>query len=184
MRGFSDWDNAACEVGSKANISTVDAWVGQDATSALIDFKTTDAYDNAAVKPGSPIDISQGGQDAAVAKATAAGFEIVPSNDSTLLLDLDDKLAETRYASMLPIVQQHLPIIETGRWSSKSGGLHVKLNVGEALPASDRLLLQACLGSDGTREFLSLLRVRNGNQHPSLLFKPTPASATGSLNEA
>ena len=122
-------------------------------------------------KEGSPININQ---DEAIAKAVSDGFEVVPSDDRTLLLDLDDKSAEAEYERMLPIVQQHLPLVETGRWNSKSGGLHVKLNIGEALPAADRLLLQACLGSDGTREFLSLLRVHQGYQNPSLLFKPNP----------
>jgi hypothetical protein len=55
---------------------------------------------------------------------------------------------------------------------SRSGqGLHVRIRLKEPLPIIDRILLQACLGSDLRRELLSYMRVRNAAL-PVILFRP------------
>lgn len=118
---------------------------------------------------GSDIDIDQ---DAAREKAQADGFEVVESGPYILLLDLDDIESHQTYLAMLPIIQNHLHILEEETWRSKSGGWHVKLASADPLPTQERLLLQTCLGPDLKKEFLGMMRARAGMENPSMLFRP------------
>lgn len=109
---------------------------------------------------------------AAVEQAESNGFTVVHSDPTHLLLDLDTASSVAQYNRVLPILQRHIAATEKRRWLSKSGNLHVVLELDEALPIEQRLLLQAALGSDGVREVLSLIRSKAGIKEPSKLFKP------------
>lgn len=113
-------------------------------------------------------------QPEAIANAEAAGQTVVFSDSQTILLDLDNADSQFMYERVLPIIQRHIPITEDERWASKSGNLHVKLILAEPLPVMERILIQSALGSDPVREFLTMLRVQEGNPNPSMLFRPTP----------
>jgi len=117
----------------------------------------------------------------AVKNAEEAGFTIVHGTPNTLLLDLDSEADwEFFNKTMLPILMDTsaVDIMKIDHWKSKSGvGYHVVITVGKPLKVMERLLLQACLGSDRKHELLSLVRgVWCGNASPTVLFKPGVAA--------
>lgn len=116
--------------------------------------------------------LHQADLEAAIDAAKVEGFTVVRSAPDKLLLDLDSPAAVVQFEKTLPIIQRWMEAVETGRWLSKGGNLHVVITLGEELPMANRLFLQAVLGSDGIREFLGFCRLQNGVEEPSLLFRP------------
>lgn len=112
--------------------------------------------------------------DMAATDAEAQGREVIRSTDTTLLLDFDNGSQQEQYGRMLERLQRALPgVQETVRWTSKSGrGVHVMLSLPKPLTVTERLLLQAVLGSDPTREMLGLMLLHSGVENPIMLFKP------------
>jgi len=56
--------------------------------------------------------------------------------------------------------------------TSRNGGEHVYFEVeGEDLTPIERVLLQACLGSDPVREVLSFLRIKRNHPTPTTFFE-------------
>lgn len=108
----------------------------------------------------------------AINEARQEGFVVEQSNDTTLLLDLDSEHAEAQFLRVLPIVDEHYGVKSVDRWASKSGNKHVKIVLHEPHDPGIRFALQACLGSDGVREVLTLVQMRNGCVEPSVLFRP------------
>lgn len=114
------------------------------------------------------------------AKETAekAGCEAIHGAPCLLLLDLDGPEDMEFYDNALPFIvplleQQGNRLVKLTQYKSKGGaGRHIVLQMTKSLPTVERLLLQACLGSDRKREFLSLVRVWNKSEEPSLLFRP------------
>ncbi len=117
-------------------------------------------------------------QERAIEQAEAEGMTVVKSSPTLLLIDLDDDEADAYFMERIQLVtdalnEHNVILTEVSRWPSKSGkGLHIKMKLSQPLGVITRLLLQACLGSDRLREFLSLLRKWDGCAEPSLLFKP------------
>jgi len=112
-------------------------------------------------------------QSVAIKEAREQGFKVFRSRPKWLLLDLDDREALGHYENMLSEVQEYIDVTEVRRWVSKSGfGTHVLLRSKISLPVEQRMLLQAILGSDLKRELYNLVRMRNGNPEPCLLFEP------------
>ena len=113
------------------------------------------------------------GNDKAINKATKSGFAIVRTAPNLLLLDLDDAAACSKYLEMFPMVKEQIGLVKIGEWVSKSGeGKHVVLQLDKPLPVSQRMLLQAILGSDLKREMYNLKRVWDKESDPIVLFKP------------
>ncbi len=104
-------------------------------------------------------------------------LKVIKGNPHTILLDLDDDASELHYRKTLPKVQEHLEIFQDGEWRSEHGGLHVRLRTARKLSVRSRLLIQACLGSDRLKEFLSLTRVWKNQPDPVMLFKPRKRSS-------
>lgn len=102
----------------------------------------------------------------------AQKFEVIQSDGSTLLLDLDTPEALAQFERVLPKVKDVFGITKAAKWSSKSGNTHALVALSEPLPVLMRLALQAALGSDGVREVLALKRWENGCHEPSVLFRP------------
>ena len=111
--------------------------------------------------------------EAASEEAKAAGFDVLIANDYLLLLDLDNQNARNTLAKSIELVDRMFGVIEVKEWVSKSGGEHSHASVAlrDPLKQEARIALQAALGSDPTREILSLIRLRNGVVEPSRLFK-------------
>jgi hypothetical protein len=99
-------------------------------------------------------------------------FDVVRSSPTTLLLDLDTPEAIEQFYRVLPKVAEHFGVERREEWKSKSGKQHVRVFLDAPQPLAVRLALQAALGSDGIREVLSLKRMANGCEEPSLLFRP------------
>lgn len=116
---------------------------------------------------------------AADIEAARQDFEVIQSDVMTLLLDLDTPEALAQYMRVLPKVMEHYNVVSTTSWLSKSGNTHIQIRLGEALDLSERIALQAALGSDGVKEVLSLRRMQNGCVEPCLLFKPRASNAQG-----
>lgn len=105
----------------------------------------------------------------AVDVARSKGQEVVFGDSHHLLLDIDSKEALAHYESFMEMLKD-LELVEESRWSSKSlGHLHIIVQSKKyALTVSERIALQACLGSDLKHEALSLVSYLN----PCVLFKP------------
>ena len=112
-------------------------------------------------------------QEDGVREAEEAGYEIVKGTPSLLVLDLDDEESIRHYQEL---VYWCADVEEVARWHSKSGtGLHVTLEVYPDKEIKERLLLQALLGSDRVKEYLSWRYVEDGGDPDlaTVLFKPT-----------
>ena len=125
------------------------------------------------------IETEQARADQKIQDREREGFETFKTGPRVLLLDLDDAEALSIYEARREFVKSLFPFAEKARWTSKSGvGTHVVLELQHpGLAPTERLLLQAVLGSDYKRETLGLRRLQ-GEIHPfSFLLKPpmTPA---------
>lgn len=60
---------------------------------------------------------------------------------------------------------------------------HVVIDTGRALHPMERMLLQAALGSDRSREILGWLRLQQGEGDPTVLFEKEPQERTWEVRE-
>lgn len=116
--------------------------------------------------------------DDAIAEAKAEGFDVVRSDDRTLLLDLDTPESLAQYKRVLPLLLEHFNVDALTKWKSKSGNTHVSIKLTDTYPPMVRFALQAALGSDAVRELLIVLQHLNGCNEPSLLFRPKTQEIT------
>ena len=113
--------------------------------------------------------------DIACERAEKDGMSVIRSTQTTLLLDLDDKVAVQTLEIMAPKLSALFSLVEQERWPSKSGiGVHVVLSCCE-MKFPERVALQAALGSDRLREALAIAMFLDGKMEPSVLFKPRNA---------
>lgn len=111
--------------------------------------------------------------EAAVKEAQENGGEVVFPTEFELQLDLDSDQAVDVFKANLPVLEQHLKVKHWGIAPSRSPGkYHVTLEMIQPLQSNmERILLQACLGSDPKRELLSYARVMKRDQHPTLFIE-------------
>lgn len=105
-------------------------------------------------------------------EAREKGLVAVLPEEDQLFLDIDhtDDLKVMR--DVIKVLRHNGFVIwEERRTTSKSGNVHVYLRCERALGTLERVLLQACLGSDRKREVLSYLRERAGNFAPTVFFE-------------
>lgn len=111
--------------------------------------------------------------------AKEAGHEVLVADDLVLMLDLDtaaDLTVWQRLKHRLPDLGVKALSIES--WASKSGNTHVLIRMESPLPIIHRIGLQAVLGSDRRREFLSFRDVDSKYEYPVMLFRPKGAKVT------
>jgi len=136
-------------------------------------------------------DLTPAGYEAAALKAQMDGFEIVVRKPDQLLLDLDSPMAVMRYwemAAQMDVIVNSQQV----SWPSKNAKvvdfppdgeytgydrLHAVIQLNAEVTEIEAIALQAMLGSDPMREYLNLIRLRNGVEHPTRLFRP-PARET------
>lgn len=106
------------------------------------------------------------------AKKKGLGVRYPAPNE--LFVDLDTQAAIDTFERAAAILARS----EKGmRWerhpspSREPGHAHVVVTLQRKVGAKERILLQACLGSDPLRELLSLQRFEAGNPHPTLFFE-------------
>ncbi len=119
-------------------------------------------------------------QTGAIATAAAEGLVTERFGDDHLLIDLDTPYAAQRFLDYIDSFEQNLSDFSDGIsvvkymcWNSKSGtGVHVVVELSDELPLPNLLIMQSYLGSDVTRDFLSMMRLWQGQEQPRLLFRP------------
>lgn len=109
----------------------------------------------------------------AVEFAKQEGLSVHLPRDDELFLDIDSPILPQRLRDCLKEMRE---VIDEGITAeatrSKSNNWHVRIRFpGSFFTHTERIAWQACLGSDQTREWLALLRVETGVQHPSMFFE-------------
>lgn len=105
-------------------------------------------------------------------------FNVFTPYPNQLTLDYDTSRYSPDAHPCLPpkdlmnILEQELGAVESERWISKNGGLHVVISCDRTLSPATRVALQAALGSDPKREILAICTLEN----PSFLNRPIPGA--------
>lgn len=118
---------------------------------------------------------TQDEHDACIAEAKATGKTIIRGNFRQLLLDLDIPYSWAQFLRVKTVVFRYFEPVKIEHWDSQGGNKHVLITLAKPLGFLERTLIQAALGSDGVKEFLTLLRHENGIVEPALLFRPANA---------
>jgi hypothetical protein len=105
--------------------------------------------------------------------ADELGLVLIEPPGNVLLLDLDSPEDCDVFADLFPLFQRRFPDAHYMATVSKSGtGRHVYVRCpGHTFGLKERLLYQACLGSDRKRELLAITRVEKNWDHVSVLFE-------------
>jgi hypothetical protein len=104
--------------------------------------------------------------------AAERGQIVVRPGSYDVQLDIDSEQDLSIMEGQLNLLRENgIQIGEVRRTTSRSGNKHVYLRLPRHLTNTERIALQATLGSDRKRELLSLLRVWGGNSEPTLLFE-------------
>lgn len=135
-------------------------------------------------------------QKEAITQAKDRGYRVYRGNPRRLLLDLDSKEAVALFEKNFRLFFEDarlfvderggvfFTLTERARWRSSSGkGWHVLIDSDRPLPLVERLLLQATLGSDLTKELYGLARHYAGQAEPSLLFRPPKKAKKAAVAE-
>lgn len=113
-------------------------------------------------------------------KARAAGLEVLVPKPNQLFIDIDDEASYQVLQAHADILDKYIGVTKREATISKSGGVrrHVTLTLSRDITATERVGLQAMLGSDRKRELLSFIRVLQGDEDPTVFFeKPQQVTA-------
>jgi hypothetical protein len=105
------------------------------------------------------------------------GLRIVLPEPRQLQLDIDSTTLPEDYPEQLYILGQQNKILNVRQTTSKSGNLHVYIDLDLDISPVERVLFQLALGSDRKRELLTFFNLSDPeNQRPQFLFeKGSPA---------
>ena len=93
--------------------------------------------------------------------------------DDECQLDLDSKDALIEFYSRLRFLEEFIPEVDVLELPSKSQGhYHIIITFSEDISMWQRLAMQSILGSDHKREILNCARALNGDENPTILFRP------------
>lgn len=107
----------------------------------------------------------------AFTKAANLGLEVYHPDEYTLTLDIDSPALPTQYHLLLDVLKEFYVVDREVIKPSKSGNLHVYLHMKTPFTPTEKLVLQAVLGSDPKRELLGLVRAKEGIGEASLMFE-------------
>lgn len=111
-----------------------------------------------------------------IIETVAAGYEVRFPEKNQLFIDID---TEAQYDTFLKMVQvltnNNRGIVKIEVSPSKSGlpKQHAVVTLDCGLTGLERVTLQACLGSDPVREYLSYVRILRGVETPTI-FQEAP----------
>lgn len=114
------------------------------------------------------------GSERAEQEAAEKGLVVIFPKENELQLDIDSAEAYETFDKNLKVLRQMFPVAEIIETGSRSGGArkHIIVRLKQVVISNEeRILLQACLGSDCTRELLSYFRVLRRDPHPTLFFE-------------
>lgn len=106
--------------------------------------------------------------------AKERGCKVVYPGPRELFVDIDSQYSLEQFDKCLGVLQTIEQATITRKTPSPSGKpykFHIVVELKRDLLPLERVLLQACLGSDPAREMLSLRRVLNKDQTPTLFFE-------------
>ena len=108
-------------------------------------------------------------------KAEAAGYDVLLPADDELFIDLDNTVDASLFDSYITILQHFYEAVQVRRTPSPSGDIgkeHVVIKMGININPEQRILLQACLGSDRKRELLGwIMHDSFKEKTPTLFFE-------------
>lgn len=109
----------------------------------------------------------------ASSKAKELGLDIIPPGPNEVQIDLDTPADIKHLNAGLKILKdKHEGYKLTQLTTSKSGNKHVYITFDRKWEPMERIIVQACLGSDRKRELLGMMRILNNTSTmPSLLFE-------------
>jgi hypothetical protein len=106
-------------------------------------------------------------------KAKRENLVIKTPLNNELFIDIDTDADLAEYDRNYGVIDELYGIDETYMTASrtKPEGKHIVVTLSQCVTPTERIMLQAILGSDRTREALSLWRVRNNDPDPTLFFE-------------
>jgi hypothetical protein len=111
--------------------------------------------------------------DKVVERSKTTGERVIFPADDELQLDIDSEADLAVYRDLRTILTEAHFWSELSCVPSKTAGhYHVTMKLSHPVTAMERLLLQACLGSDRKRELLGYLNLTRGDQRPTLFIEP------------
>lgn len=124
----------------------------------------------------------------AFAEAEKLGLKVMVADELTLQLDLDTPEACNQFGAYRGRLKAHFGAVDIRETVSRNGHCHAYVTLPQPMSIPERIALQACLGSDPTREFLSLKRWLDKDENPILLFEvdslaPPPAAGDARGND-
>ena len=107
---------------------------------------------------------------------TADQFDlnVVLPKPNELQIDIDNKTSMETFNRALPVIESRFGDVKIEKQHSKSGGekYHITVSMEKNIMSdTERVILQACLGSDPVREILSYYRILDGETPVSMFFE-------------
>lgn len=104
--------------------------------------------------------------------ASEMGLDIIEPKPKELQLDIDFKEMPKFFEKHLDILRQMYGVSEIRKTVSQSGNIHVYIQLVQDITPTERILLQACLGSDLKRELLTFKNTQDeNNTRPQFLYE-------------
>lgn len=107
----------------------------------------------------------------AIENAIEKGFTVIRSNDSTILLDMDNGRSSDQFKYICPKIWDKFNLCIIDSWKSKNLNDHIIFSCNK-MSFPERIAIAACLGSDPIREALAISMYHDGIVEPSVLFRP------------
>lgn len=107
--------------------------------------------------------------------ADERGCELIPPQPDQLLIDIDqpiDSGLDQMNQRIYELIDREYGVRKKEKWASINGRAHYRLTLWRDINDTERLFLQAVLGSDPVREFFGWRRMTNEHECPSVLFRP------------
>ena len=118
--------------------------------------------------------------------AAAKGCVIVHPKRNELFIDIDSIEAWNNFQKCFEVLTKTEAATISTRTRSPSGKLHrehIVIKMPRDVTDEERILLQACLASDPLREMLSLMRLRAGDEAPTIFFEKKKTSKSKPTND-
>mgnify|MGYP001560624996 CR=1 FL=1 len=116
--------------------------------------------------------------------AAEAGLSCIEPEERDIFVDLDSQQDEYVMAAILALLKENGYFIDVVKITrSQHGNKHAYLRGPVPLSDTERLFLQAILGSDRKREALGLIRSINGFKPVTVFFEVPSKESEGTLKE-
>lgn len=123
-----------------------------------------------------PSEVAQRSKEAAIDIATTLGQTAFFPQGNELFLDDDTLSFNLGHKYVQTLVDNGIQVISSLSTVSAHGKRHWYLRLSESLEEMEKVVIQMALGSDMTKELLTMLRIRQGGTGSIALFE-TPTQA-------